>query len=237
MIVYPANNSNSHVLSMVFPKSLGVLFSPSGRRDPKNLPWVLDNEMYTAWVKSGYSKNLGDLRANWDCAAWKDAIDWAKSQITEPQFIVVPDAPGNSENTLSEFKRWRPYLDKTGFQLAIAVQDGMVPEDVPKGIVCFLGGTTEWKWKNLERFCRDCERVHVGRVNTYSKLWACHDAGAESCDGSGFFRGDKVQLRGLISYLKESHGYKIRAKQKTIFDQRLTICELEKEPPAFDAFI
>jgi hypothetical protein len=31
-----------------------------------------------------------------------------------------------------------------------------------------------------------------------------HECGAESCDGTGWFRGDKRQLDGLIQYLEES---------------------------------
>ena len=48
------------------------------------------------------------------------------------------------------------------------------------------------------------KRVHVGRVNTYRLLWLAHEAGAESCDGTGWFRGDRKQLQGLIDYLQES---------------------------------
>lgn len=237
MIVYPANSSNAHVLEMVFPGSLGVLFSPSGKRNPRNLPWALDNEMYSAWLKSGFSRDMVTQREHWDSAAWLDAIAWASEQLTPPRFVVVPDVPGNAAETRREFDKWRPHLDKTGFTLAIAVQDGMTPKDVPEGVVCFIGGTTEWKWDNLERFCAECDRVHVGRVNRYRKLWACHDAGAESCDGSGFFRGDQSQVRGLIAYLKEAHGFSERLKQKTIFDERLSVVELEEKPPAFDEFI
>ena len=36
--------------------------------------------------------------------------------------------------------------------------------------------------------------MHVGRVNTERRLWQCARLGAESCDGTGFFRGDPVQL-------------------------------------------
>jgi len=47
-------------------------------------------------------------------------------------------------------------------------------------------------------------RVHVGRVNTERLLWIAHYAGAESCDGTGWFRGDQQQLAGLLRYLEKS---------------------------------
>ncbi len=218
MIVYPANNSHAHTLEMVFPGSLGILFSPSGKRHPKNLPYALDNEMYSAWVKSGFARDMESQRNHWDSAAFLDALVWVGEQDRKPEFVVVPDVPGDGRETKRQFELWLPHMEKTGFKLAIAVQDGMSPDDVPDGVVCFLGGTTEWKWNNLELFCQNCEIVHVGRVNRYRHLWRCHDAGAASVDGSGFFRGDQTQVRGLIAYLKEAHGFADRAKQRTIFD-------------------
>ncbi len=91
--------------------------------------------------------------------------------------------------------------------MAIAVQDGMTPSDVPKeASVIFVGGTTSWKWRNLKTWTENFPRVHVGRVNTYKLLWMAHDAGAESADGTGWFRGDAKQLAGLTKYLEESSG-------------------------------
>ena len=92
-----------------------------------------------------------------------------------------------------------------GFKLAMAVQDGMTPDDVPSNCdVIFVGGTDAWKMPSLPMWTANFPRVHVGRINGYRGLWQCHEAGAESCDGTGYFRGDKKQLAGLIRYLEES---------------------------------
>lgn len=40
--------------------------------------------------------------------------------------------------------------------------------------------------------------VHVGEVNTYRFALDGTHAGAESCDGTGWFRGDQAQLQGAI---------------------------------------
>jgi len=86
----------------------------------------------------------------------------------------------------------------------------MIPGDVPENAeVIFVGGSTEWKWKTMPIWCREFERVHAARVNTYRLLWMAHDCGAESCDGTGFTRGDQKQWNGLVEYLEEStHGRK-----------------------------
>jgi len=81
----------------------------------------------------------------------------------------------------------------------------MTPADIPaEADIIFIGGTTEWKWRNLRSWTDNFKRVHVARVNTERLLWMAHDAGAESCDGTGWFRGDEQQLDGLHRYLDQS---------------------------------
>lgn len=212
----PANNSSAHVLELAFPGKLGLLFCPSGKRDPKNLTFGMDNEMYSAWVQSGYAKTKEEQRSFWNENAFLEMCEWASEKGYRPRWLVVPDVCGSAVDTLREFEKWRPRLELFGWQLAIAAQDGFEPEDVPEGVVCFLGGSTEWKWKNVERFGAECDRLHVGRVNQYRRFWQCHEAGAESCDGSGIFRGDQKQLQGFIQYLKEAAGYTKRCVQSVL---------------------
>lgn len=62
-------------------------------------------------------------------------------------------------------------------------------------------------------------RIHVGRVNTERMLWMAHEAGAESCDGTGWFRGDKAQLAGLMRYLDDStNGVRDQRNGVPLFD-------------------
>lgn len=224
MLVMPSNNSGAHKLAEDFPGRLGLLISPRGERDPRGLPWAMDNGRFASWSRSGFSSEACEiLEADLDLSNtshFLDLVVWAngrkpvggahlckphrKQPKTRPEWVVVPDVPGNAEATLEAFYQWAPWLMGCGFTLALAVQDGMSPRDVPDGVVCFLGGSREWKWANVERFGAECERMHVGRVNGYADLWRAHRAGAESCDGTGFFRGRKAQLEGLLQYLRES---------------------------------
>lgn len=217
MLVMPANNSNAHTLNVVFPDRVGMLFSPAGKRKPRRLKWGMDNGIYSAWVKSDYSTDMSEQRSHWDEEAFRDMLVWAKELDTEPEWVVVPDVPANPEATMAEFAKWRPLIESHGYKPAMAAQDGMTPSDIPEGVVCFMGGTNDFKWPQLQHFCDSLPTVHVGRVNTYRRLWQCHDAGAASVDGTGFFRGCQRQLKGLIDYLKEAHGYEPRKVQQNLF--------------------
>ena len=98
-----------------------------------------------------------------------------------------------------------PVIRSYGWPAAFAVQDGMTSGDVPaEADVVFVGGSTAWKRRTMHEWCDHFPRVHVGRVNTGRWLWECDEAGAESCDGTGWFRGDKAQTNSLLSYLRRT---------------------------------
>jgi hypothetical protein len=200
MIVMPSNNSSMHLgwLAGRYPGRIGWLLGPTGWRTPHHwMPYGCDNDRFAAAVK-----NL-----EWDESAYWDMLTKA-SRGKPPAWILVPDVPFDREGTLREWEKWAPKLRSYGWPLAFAVQDGMTQADVPSDAqVIFVGGTTEWKWATVWDWCRRNQRVHVGRVNGYRLLWNCDDAGAESCDGTGWFRGDQDQLAGLEQYLYESSGH------------------------------
>ena len=178
-----------------FPGRIGHLYSPPG---PASLlevvPFACDNGRYPCWENG----------REWDEGGYIEMLDRIFS-MGRPSWLLVPDLVGDRDGTLREWDQWAPRLQAYGVPLAMAVQDGMEPEDVPtEAGVVFVGGSTEWKWRTVRDWCDDFDRVHVGRVNTNGKLWECHEAGAESCDGTGWFRGDQRQLRGLIAYLERS---------------------------------
>lgn len=179
-----------------YPGRIGWLLSPGGWRRPHRwMPYGLDNDRFTAWSKG----------QEWDEVAYMSMVLKAAKEKRAPQWILVPDVVANREGTLEQWRYWAPKLAPYGWPLAFAVQDGMTQADVPSNAdVVFVGGTTEWKWATVWKWCQNNERVHVGRVNGYEGLWSCDDAGAESCDGTGWFRGDQEQLAGLERYLRES---------------------------------
>lgn len=215
-MVMPANHTGvtTGYLAGRYVGKIGHLYSPGGQRGPFSfLPYALDNDAFGAY-KSGRP---------WDRAAWIKLLGWARLSGRTPLWALVPDVVADREATLSAWREYAPIAREYGWPLAFAVQDGMAAADVPRDVeVVFVGGSTAWKWRTVRDWCRDFPRVHVGRVNTYRRLWDCHEAGAESCDGTGWMRGNQRQLRGLMAYLEESTGGGCRWTQPKLLLEEMT---------------
>ncbi len=200
MRVLLANNSGREArrLAVRFPDRIGHLYGPTSKRGP--FPefefWGGDND---AWPDFTNERTFVPER-------FRGFLRWAAAAKIPPQWMLVRDKVADREETLRLWKLWAPEMFNMGFRhLAFAVQNGMRKSDVPPSAsVVFVGGSTEWKWETVQYWCEHFPRVHVGRVNMERLLWQAHRAGAESCDGSGWFRGDRSQLDGLWYYLADS---------------------------------
>ena len=165
-------------------------------REPRQgIPWALDNGVFgkcksgKPWTEEPLYSYLDDY------AAWK------------PMWVVVPDWVSDRDETLRRWDQHAPALQAYGVPLAMAVQDGMTPADVPSECsVVFVGGSPSWKWRSLPMWTASFPRVHVGRVNTINLLLQAENAGAESCDGTGWFM-DPTRTAELASYLAHNHNH------------------------------
>lgn len=212
MRVMPANNSKGIVHFWAgryyHIGAIGHLYSPPGYQQPVPwLPYALDNGAFPCW-QSG---------KQWDVDAFLVMCEKAARSGQPPLWCLVPDVVADCDATLDRWHEWAPRIRREfGFPLAFAAQDGMTVKEVPGDAeVVFIGGGTEWKRQNIAAFCATFGRVHVGRINTERWLWYCYDSGAESCDGTGWFRGNKQQLRGLENYLACLSGERSRVVQTT----------------------
>lgn len=191
----PANNSDAlvHWLAGTYPNKLGWIFSPGGFKEPRAwLPYAIDNGKYATYENG----------KEWNEESFFELLDRCQLSKYKPDWVAVPDEVGNREKTLWLWKQYEHQIRRYKFRLAFVVQDGMTPNDVPESAdVVFIGGSTNWKWRNVALFCATFPRVHVGRVNWVDKLEYCERVGAESCDGTGFFRGDMVQRQQLIDFV------------------------------------
>lgn len=185
MMVMPGNDRGCWwgYLAGKYPGRIGSLVSPGRWKTPVPFaPYAIDNGAFTGFNEKNF---LGLIEK--------------ASKTKPPIWIVVPDEVGSKSETLRLWKEWVPKLRPLGWPLAMAMQDGMTPIDFV-GDVAFIGGTTHWKWRNL-RMWADVPMFHVGRVNTERHLWQAYEAGASSCDGTGWFRDVHEMLPGLLRFL------------------------------------
>ena len=174
-------------LQAEFPNTVGNLFSPNAWQSPHGV-YALDNGRFTP--------------REWSADAYLRLLDRARAFHRKPQWALVPDVVADWEATKAEWKAWRPKVESYGWPLAVAVQDGATVADVramsPQ--VVFVGGSTRWKVKTAAMWCAEFARVHVARVNTPRRAWACYKLGVESVDGTGWMR-TTIQRKGLRTFL------------------------------------
>ena len=178
-------------LAGTFPGRVGWLLSPRGWRKPTEWHvFALDNGAFTGFDEKEFFGMLSKL----------DKL----VPYRDPLWVTVPDKLKDREETRRLWDVYSPILrSRLDCPLAFVVQDGMTPSDVPKSAdLIFVGGSKDWKWDSLEMWTTHFPWVHVGRVNSPKKLWVCHQYGVASCDGTGWFRGDRTQLEGLWDYLE-----------------------------------
>lgn len=207
MICYVAANSNLLVgyLSGKYEKKIGFMVSPATRwvKAHSFLPYSIDNGIYADTIAG----------RDWKFDSFLRLLEKARDSKIKPEFIVVPDVLYDAEKTKESFKYYSRELKNLGFKyrLAMAVQDGMTPKDIPsKEVVAFIGGSTKFKLESTSQFVEAGFDVHVGRVNTLKRLLWAKQLGCVSVDGSGWFRcgGEEKQtyrpqrIDGLIDFLK-----------------------------------
>lgn len=199
MIVMPSNNIRAYELDEQYPGRIAMLATPDNWFYIERLPYSIDNGRF------GF---LADKCFEWNERRWLATLEKSATSKRQPDWIVVPDMPGDHEETRRLWDLWHWHLvrDYPEWKFAFAVQDGATVDTVPENAdVLFVGGTTKWKYQSIWYWCREQPKpVHVGRINGEVMLWRCHEAGVVSCDGTGWFRGNKNQLAGLHRYLRES---------------------------------
>jgi hypothetical protein len=193
MMLMPANNTSGivHYLAGAYPNKIGLFISPDGWRVPPwYLPYALDNGCFIEWKEKEFYKMC--RQANFYHA---------------PLFVVVPDVVADAEATMKSWHIHKPRIADMGYKLGFACQDGMEPQDVPKDAhCCFIGGSTEWKLSDAHKFKGVAPWLHIGRVNTPDRLKWAENIGADSVDGTGFFRSKDYKMAAFIEYFIKRQG-------------------------------
>lgn len=201
MIVMPSNSSGWfwHCLSRETGK-IGHLFSPGAQRGPWPwFPYALDNGAFSAWDSKTNQWN----ESRWSVDAWRRLIFWADAREQKPIWAIVPDVVGNADLTIERFNR---FSSEVPFPKALAVQDGMTINQAKllNPDVIAVGGSTKWKWETVEMWASAFPRVHLLRCNSPDKLDYLESLGIESCDGTGWNRGNRTQTAGLENWARKN---------------------------------
>ncbi len=207
MIVMPACSSGWiwHCLARETGR-IGHLYSPGAQRGPWPwMPYALDNGAFSCWNPQDNTFDQDKWEKNEH--AWHSMIMWTQAVQQKPLWAIVPDVPGNAAETFSRWPRFSQEVVDAGIPLALAVQDGMTPASVrdldTQPDIIAVGGSTEWKWNSVEMWANEFPRVHLLRCNAPTKLDWLESLGVESCDGTGWNRGDRKQTQGLEEWCRE----------------------------------
>lgn len=163
-----------------YPDRLGWLIGPRYWKNPREgVAFACDNDAFQSYSNG----------TDYDFDAWLRFLDRVHKSGYTPLWGLVPDVVGDRYKTIEQWHIYSHFVIERGWKTALAVQDGMCAEDVHECCpdVVFVGGTTNWKWKTAHAWRHDFQRVHVGRVRS-RRLSYCARIGAESCDGTGWFR-------------------------------------------------
>lgn len=169
---------------------------------PRRTPWFYDNGAYGDW-RSGRPFDARDFES--DLAIIRAASDY------QPDFIVCPDMVAGGRGSLEFSMDWLPRLRSLcpGQRVYLAVQDGMVEDDLPLGLGSyfngiFVGGTAPWKLETGPRWVRLAHKnalpCHVGRVGTGERVRWARLISADSLDSSLPLWG-KAKLRVFLDSL------------------------------------
>lgn len=134
------------------------------------------------------------------------------------EWYVLPDIVEGGFASLKLSLYWLNELDWAKAEPMLAVQDGIMPEDLDNlPINIFVGGSTQWKEQTMGIWADYAHShgklCHVGRVNSRRRLELCHASKVDSFDGSGpvrFSRSLKLMTKWLDDINNRSMGLPVR---------------------------
>lgn len=174
---------------------LGFLLTPRMRNtfDLTAGPWAADNGCFTA----GEAFDLG---------AYLRFLELRRHAAATCLFAPAPDVVGDAAAT---WRRSEPVLElirALGFPAALVAQDGLMDPPWSRFDVLFIGGSTRFK---LSHEARDLtaaavahgKAVHMGRVNSETRLRTAAMWGCSSADGSFLAFAPDINVPRLTRWL------------------------------------
>jgi len=178
---------------------IAALVTPAaGNRVPAGVLWAADNSAFTG-AYPGDTKYLTWLES---LAALSDRCLWA----------AAPDVVGDHLATWARSREVLPRIRDLGYPAAYVAQDGMEYDhsaDLWSAFdVLFIGGSTGWKLgpaaAELARVAVDHGlAVHLGRVNSLTRLRFADHIGASTADGTYLTYGPDKLLPTVRGWMRD----------------------------------
>lgn len=183
MIAYASRTGTKRNLALLRRDGWRLMVSATGVLRDEGFPHALDNGAWTAFQNG----------QPFDEVAFMVAYD--KFGRTA-DFFVLPDIVAGGMASLEFSMRWRERLGAPLCLPLLAVQDGMLPEEIAPmvgpSLGIFVGGSTEWKLATMEAWGRIAKArkayLHIGRVNSVKRIALCISVNANSFDGTSASR-------------------------------------------------
>lgn len=160
--------------------------------------WAADNDCFQGLDVEAYWRMLRRI-----AAADRSHLLW----------VTVPDVVGNAQATVNRWVEWFPQLEYLELPAAFVGQDGIgaIRDQIPwDDLACvFLGGTTAWKlgpeaeWLAREAKARG-KWVHMGRVNSLSRIRHALALGCDSIDGTQMSRWPDEYIPKMLRWVRQT---------------------------------
>ena len=123
-------------------------------------------------------------------------------------FATCPDILCKPIETMNLYEKYSDRIKQLGYKVAFVCQDGQENYQLPDCDAIFIGGSTEWKLsKGADACIKQAKElglwVHIGRVNTRSRIRHCKLRGVDSVDGTCIAFGFDANMPKIIRWMKE----------------------------------
>lgn len=203
-------------------QQIGMLITPDTKSNIKHLSLDVD-EGSPEYI----AVDNGVFGGNFDSEKFLALLDnLAEKQVQDiTLFVTAPDSfdrasmTGDAAETIKNFSAWSKQIRQRGFPAAMVAQDGLEYElenmpwdDID---VLFIGGSDQFKLGKFtgeqktkwEKIWKEARRrgvpVHVGRVNSLSRLKFAEKREFDSADGNFIKHGPDINAPKVAAWLKK----------------------------------
>lgn len=142
-------------------------------------------------VGATWCADNGAFADRWNAETWWAFLEARVKWVDSCLFAVAPDVVGDAGATRVASAPWLDRIADLGYPVAYVAQDGIEMYEPPWEFfdVLFVGGSDEFKLGPVARkyvtLAREHgKRVHMGRVNSLTRLRYARDIGCQTADGT-----------------------------------------------------